>query len=282
MGKVRSDVLSLISEWTAVTVPPPVVIPPVVVPDPTPTPEVPPVVVTKKLRVATLNCFGYGGSTTETRMKAIAKVIESFNAPLVGLSECPPVLRDKIRPYLPGGTDRWKVWTGRDMPYATILFDSTKVKYGKPEDVKVIPFGTVKKHGAVVAEFTLDGLPVVFGAYHLQPNVVASQSAQRDQVRLVMAAAQALKGFAVIVGDGVNDDAWLTGWDDCRVKAKNAPERNVDTYNKGGITDRIHVLKAQDDGMTYTVDAYGLRKTSATDHKGVVAELTVSQKASTL
>lgn len=62
----------------------------------------------------------------------------------------------------------------------------------------MVEFGNADKHGAVVANFGYQGLTVSFGAYHLQPNTVASQSAQRGQVRAAATAAVKLGGFAVI------------------------------------------------------------------------------------
>ena len=89
-----------------------------------------------------------------------------------------------------------------------------------------------------------------------------------------MRAAEALDGFAVIAGDGVNNNAWLPGWTDCRTAAKTAPGRKAPTY-KAAITDRIHVLTTQP-GYTYRVVGYGTRKTTASDHRGVVVEISVT------
>ena len=240
-------------------------------PVPTPAPVPAPVVA---LRVATLNCQGYGRSATAARMKALAKVVVSFDAPLVALSECTESMRDKLRGYLPGGTNRWKVWSDESTPYAAILFDVSVVSYGSADDVKVVRFGTANAHGAVVARFEVEGIPVAFGAYHLQPNTIASLAAQTSQVRHAMRAAEALDGFAVIAGDGVNNNAWLPGWTDCRTAAKTAPGRKAPTY-KAAITDRIHVLTTQP-GYTYRVVGYGTRKTTASDHRGVVVEISVT------
>ena len=236
---------------------PPVIAEPTPEPVPTPTPE--PI----RLRVATLNCHGYGGNRKASRMEALAGVIESFNAPLVALSECPGDMRDKIRTYLPGGPSRWKVWSDKHTPYAAILFDSKAVSYGKLADVEVVEFGNADKHGAVVANFGYRGLKVSFGAYHLQPNTIASLAAQRDQVRKAMAKAVQLGGFAVLAGDGVNSNSWLPGWSEVRTGS-------TPTY-KSAITDRIHVLTKQPE--RWSVVGYGTRKTSASDHRGVWVEL---------
>ena len=244
---------------------PPVIAEPTPEPVPTPTPE--PI----RLRVATLNCHGYGGNRKASRMKALAGVIESFNAPLVALSECPEDMRDMISPNLPGGPDRWKVWSDKQTPYAAILFDSNAVSYGKLADVEVVEFGNADKHGAVVANFGYQGLTVSFGAYHLQPNTVASQAAQRTQVRKAMAKAVQLGGFAVLAGDGVNSNSWLPGWSEVRTGS-------TPTY-KSSVTDRIHVLTKQPE--RWSVVGYGTRKTSASDHRGVVAELLVQPVSTT-
>ena len=239
-------------------------------PEPTPSPEPVPTEPVR-LRVATLNCKGYGGSRTAARMKALAGVCESFNAPLVALSECPGDMCDKIRSYLPGGAERWKVWSDKRTPYAAILFDSKAVSYGKLADVEVVEFGNADKHGAVLANFGYRGLKVSFGAYHLQPNTIASLAAQRDQVRAAMAKAVKLGGFAVLAGDGVNSNSWLPGWSEVRTGS-------TPTY-KSAITDRIHVLTKQRE--RWSVVGYGTRKTSATDHRGVVAELLVQPVSTT-
>ena len=244
---------------------PPVIAEPTPEPVPTPTPK--PI----RLRVATLNCYGYGGNRKASRMEALAGVIDSFNAPLVALSECPEDMRDKIRAYLPGGPDRWKVWGDRHTPYAAILFDTKAVSYGKLADVEVVEFGNADKHGAVLANFGYRGLTVSFGAYHLQPNTIASLAAQRDQVRAAMAKAVKLGGFAVLAGDGVNSNSWLPGWSEVRVGS-------TPTY-KSSVTDRIHVLTKQPE--RWSVVGYGTRKTSASDHRGVVAELLVQPVSTT-
>ena len=246
--------------------------PPVIAePTPEPTPEPEPEPVTVRLRVATLNCQAYGGNRKASRMEALAGVIESFNAPLVALSECPADMRDKIRSYLPGGASRWKVWSDKQTPYAAILFDSKAVSYGKLADVEVVEFGNADKHGAVLANFGYRGLKVSFGAYHLQPNTVASLAAQRDQVRAAMAEAVKLGGFAVLAGDGVNSNSWLPGWSEMRTGS-------TPTY-KDAITDRIHVLTKQRE--RWSMVGYGTRKTSASDHRGVVAELLVQPVSTT-
>jgi len=133
-------------------------------------------------------------------------------------------------------------------------------------------FGTAGYHGAIAALFAIDGRKVAFCAYHLQPNSIASADAQIRQVQAAAEAARALTGAAlrVLAGDGVNADSWMPGWQSTRV-GKSA---DVPTYQGEAITDRIHV---QADGKTVIkVTGYGTRPTKASDHAGVVAQVTSS------
>jgi len=243
---------------------------------PTPKPDV--------LRFATLNCvdprFGAGSiqGAAQTRVLALAKVVASFDAPLIALTECPDDkrsevegkgMRTRLREALPGGAARWKVWVHGA---TAILFDSTVAKPVGAAGVLRSYFGTAGYHGAIAALFAIDGRKVAFCAYHLQPNSIASADAQIRQVQAAAEAARALTGAAlrVLAGDGVNADSWLPGWQSTRVgKSADAP-----TYKGEAITDQIHV---QADGKTVVkVTGYGTRPTKASDHAGVVAQVTSS------
>ena len=234
------------------------------------------------LRVATFNCLDprFGGSTTTARGEALAKVIADTGAQLVALTECPDDdrskrLRTRIRSALPGGEARWKVWTDLDMiPGVAILFDTKAVLTGPGKKVTRIPFGTAKYHGGILAEFTAGGVPIIFGAYHLQPNSLVSDAVQVKQVRQVADAAAKSGRVAIIAGDGVNSNDWLPGWTDAH-KARTA---DVPTY-KTARPDRIHVLTVQPDGYLVTVDAYAVRVTTASDHNAPYAELAIRRPA---
>ena len=247
---------------------------------PTPKPDV--------LRFATLNCvdprFGAGSiqGAAQTRVLALAKVVASFDAPLIALTECPDDkrsevegkgMRTRLREALPGGTARWKVWVHGA---TAILFDSTVAKPVGAAGVLRSYFGAAGYHGAIAALFAIDGRKVAFCAYHLQPNSIASADAQIRQVQAAAEAARALTGAAlrVMAGDGVNADSWMPGWQSTRV-GKSA---DVPTYKGEAITDRIHV---QADGKTVVkVTGYGTRPTKASDHAGAVAQVTSSVPSS--
>lgn len=259
-GKVGPDTLAWLRKPPVTPAPPEFEQPPIVEPpdapqdpddtqDPTPEePEQPVTAVPDPIRVAALNCQDprFGGSTTDTRVQGLAAAIEKTGAVLVALSECPDDARSKrmrtrLRKALPGGTGRWKVWTSEDAPGVAILFNSKVVTpVSTTEKVCRREYGKAGYHGSVSALFKVDGRLVAFGAYHLQPNSIASLSSQEDAVQATAKDVLSLKApVAVLAGDGVNSDTWLPGWTATRV----APDKDKATY-ADAKPDRIHIQGA--------------------------------------
>lgn len=238
-----------------------------------PTPEPAPV---GKLRVGLVTGIDprFGGSTSQATVDRYAAAVKSMSAPLVALAEIPDDARSKqmrtrLRRALPGGEDRWKVWTSGDAPGVAILFDGSQAKpVGGSADVERLAFGKAGYHGGVVALFDVTGAGrVAVGGYHLQPNSIASLDSQAASVQAVAKAALQLGApVTVLAGDGVNSDDWLPGWTVTRVgKSAKTP-----TY-KTAITDRIHIKSRVG---TVQVTGYGTRKTPS-DHKAVVIQVAI-------
>ncbi len=123
------------------------------------------------------------------------------------------------------------------------------------------------------------GQHVVFGSYHLTPNSRSTDAQQRSQMSQMIAAIRKFSdGPRILGGDGVNDNAWLPGWVDARLKAANSSSRDAKTYQGKAITDRIH-----SDGLT-PVDwrGYNVRPSSGSDHALVITAVNIPIQTSTL
>ncbi|MDQ7991205.1 MAG: peptidoglycan-binding protein [Propionicimonas sp.] len=235
-----------------------------------------PVPVATLARVGTFNCGAWGKtSMTAKQINALVAAIGRINASMLALTECPEWLRHHLR-----GTCRCKAGTHktvgnpkywrvaiRGAGYSqAILFDNRKWVYRSAVAVR---FGPTDYHGGLVGFFTqaTTKATLAFGAYHLPPNSVSSDSFQISALAKLIAK-MPTSGARVLAGDGADESGWAKGWSDSRVVAKESPSRTAATYGKA-IRDRIHVL-----GMT--VRKYSVVPSAgASDHQAVLAQITI-------
>jgi len=255
MGSVRADVLAKIAEWSEPT------------PDPTPTPAT-----VLALRVATFNTMdpALTGSKplTASRAAALGKTAVKAKADVYLLNECPEVIRDPLRAAMPGGASRWLV---RPRGAQAIMWDSDRLTETAETEVN---FKGISYQGGqiCVLKDKSTGQQVVFGSYHLTPNSRSTDAQQRSQMSQMIAAIRKFgQGPRILGGDGVNDNAWLPGWDDAREKAANSGTRDAKTYQGKAITDRIH-----SDSLT-PVDwrGYNVKPSSGSDHALVITAVNI-------
>lgn len=223
------------------------------------------------LRVATFNCQDakLTGSPrlSDARLSALVRSVVAAKADVYLINECPSSVRYAMRDGLPGGRGCWKVW---ERGSQAIIFDSVRLSYTTSYKVN---FPHVSYQGAVVAPLTdrATGCSLVFGSYHLLPNSKSSDATQKAEIRQVAAEMRRHSGVRILGGDGVNDNAWLPGWDDAREKAANSSTRDAKTYQGKAITDRIH-----SDHLT-PVDwrGYNVKPSSGSDHALVITAVNI-------
>ena len=225
-------------------------------------------------RVASFNCGAWGKtSMTGKQIDGLVGVLLTLSASIYCLTECPEWLRNHFRGLckcpadahrrLSGGASRWLV---RVRGSQVILRDSRKWASGPYDSDE---FGPTSYHGWLWETLTqpTTRATLTVGCYHLPPNVVASQTFQRDGLRAFLAKVPA--GAARLVGgDGADSSEWFTGWADARTAAKASANRDAPTY-KTTIRDRIHTR-----GITvrrYTVVSSG----GASDHNAVLTQITI-------
>lgn len=196
-----------------------------------------------KIRVAGLNCLDPNirqgdpvklHPLTEDRKKALIKVTRSAHGDFYGLTEAPSKTRYALRDGMPGGRARWKVW---ERGAQAIMFDADRWAYTSSQPVDLHGY-----HGGVIATFTerATGIKVTVGVYHLPPNTLVHQDAQRGMLAEFLTEMRKRPGARIIIGDGMDDSGWAAGWDDVRVKAAASSTRNTPTYKGKSITDRAH------------------------------------------
>ena len=258
MGSVRADVLAKIAEWSGQTEP---------TPTPTPTPAT-----VLALRVATFNTMdpALTGSKplTASRAAALGKTAAKAKADVYLLNECPEKIRDPLRAAMPGGAARWLV---RPRGAQAIMWDSSRLTETAETEVN---FKGISYQGGQICVLKDKGTgqKVVFGSYHLTPNSRSTDAQQRSQMSQMIAAIRKFgQGPRILGGDGVNDNAWLPGWDDAREKAANSSTRDAKTYQGKAITDRIH-----SDHLT-PVDwrGYNVKPSSGSDHALVITAVNI-------
>jgi len=232
-----------------------------------------------KVRVATLNCLdpevGQGDPVrsqpfTEDRSKALVAVVREAVADFYCLTECAEAVRGVLRAAMPGGDERWLVWTRGAQ---AIMFDSTRWAFAAA-DVDRLDWGY---HGAVVAVFTRRNSRerVTIGAFHLPPDDTVTPAEAKSFRAGLLAAMRKRPGTRVIGGD-LQGAAWAPGWTDARTAAEASTTRDAPTVEPGGITDRIMSDPRSDlDWRGYNVRDAGM----GSDHNLVIAALTVGRAA---
>ena len=232
-----------------------------------------------KVRVATLNCLDPDLSQgdpatsqplTEDRRKALAAVVRGAAADFYCLTECPEATRDVLRASMPGGAERWLVWTRGAQG---IMFDSKRWAFAAA-DVDRLDWGY---HGAVIATFTgrSSRKRVTIGAFHLPPDDAVTPAEGKSFRAGLLAAMRRRPGTRIIGGD-LQAAAWTPGWTDARTAADSSTTRDAPTVDPEGITDRIM------SDPTSAVDwrGYNVRDAGAgSDHNLVVASLTLGRAA---
>ena len=235
------------------------------------TPPPPTTSKTLALRVATFNCedAALTGSPrlSDARLAALVRSVVAAKADVYLVNECPSGVRYAMRDGLPGGRGRWKVW---ERGSQAIIFDSVRLSYTTSYKVN---FPHVSYQGAVVAPLTdrATGCNLVFGAYHLLPNSKSSDATQKAEIQQVAAEMRRHSGVRILGGDGVNDNAWLPGWDDAREKAANSSSRDAKTYQGKAITDRIH----SDHLTPLDWRGYNVKPSSGSDHALVITAVNI-------
>ena len=233
-------------------------------------------------RIATFNCAAFGKSAmTDRQIDAIVGVLMKMSASMYTLTECPEWLRDHIRGACNcasgahrtiGTADRWRVAIRGNEFSQAILFDSRKWSYTGAVGGE---FGPTSYHGYLTAGFeqTTTRAVVTIGGYHLPPNVVSSAAFQKSALADLLDMMPA-SGARLLGGDGADESGWVTGWEDARKIAVESPDRDAATY-KNSIRDRIH---SRGIGVRkYTV----IPSDGASDHAGVLAQITIQALAST-
>lgn len=227
---------------------------------------------TLSLRVATLNgqdaALTGSPRLTAARLAALVKAVVSAKADVYLLNECPERVRFAMRDGLPGGRGRWLVW---ERGSQAILWDGKRLAHSTSHKVN---FPRVSYQGGIVAPLVdrEAGRRLVFGSYHLTPNSRSSEAEQRKQMALMLAEMRRHPGVRIVGGDGVNDNAWLPGWDDARIKAASSSTRDKPTYAGKAITDRIHSDRQTPvDWRGYNVRSSGV----GSDHDLIVTAITI-------
>ncbi|MBK7823561.1 MAG: C40 family peptidase [Tessaracoccus sp.] len=189
------------------------------------------------LRVATFNCSDprFGDPLTPARERALAATVVAAKADVYLLTEAPSAIRYVLRDAMPGGRARWLVW---ERGTQAIMFDKHRFSYAAGDDP--ITFGPTDYHGGDIAELVdrATGRTMIFGAYHLPPNKVASLESQARYVDAFTAAMRKHDGVRIIGGDGMDKPSWADGWIDVRSAAAKSSTRNAATY-KTSVTDRV-------------------------------------------
>jgi len=236
-------------------------------PDPTPTPAT-----VLALRVATFNTMdpALTGSKplTASRAAALGKTAAKAKADVYLLNECPEAIRDVLRAAMPGGASRWLV---RPRGAQAIMWDSDRLT--ETAETAVDFKGISYQGGQIcVLKDKSTGQQVVFGSYHLTPNSRSTDAQQRSQMSQMIAAIRKYgQGPRILGGDGVNDNAWLPGWDDAREKAANSSTRDAKTYQGKAITDRIH----SDHLNPVDWRGYNVKPSSGSDHALVITAVNI-------
>jgi len=232
-----------------------------------------------KVRVATLNCLdpelsqgdpATSRPLTEDRRKGLVAVARGAAADFYCLTECPEATRDVIRGGMPGGAERWLVWTRGAQG---VMFDSKRWAFAAA-DVDRLDWGY---HGAVIATFTRRSgrERVTIGAFHLPPDDAVTPAKGQSFRAGLLAAMRKRPGTRIIGGD-LHAATWAPGWTDARTAAESSTTRDAPTLDPAGITDRIMSdPRSGVDWRGYTVRDAG----AGSDHNLVVAALTIGRAA---
>ncbi len=244
-----------------------------------PTPDPKPARVPTLARVATFNCGAWGRkSMTAKEIDCIVGVLFTLRASIYCLTECPEWLRDHIRGacHCPANDHKrfdGRRWLVRVRGSQAILRDSKKWRSGPYDSDK---FGPTDYHGWLweILTQTTTKAQLAVGAYHLPPNVVSSQTYQKNHLADFLR--RLASGFRMVGGDGADDTGWFPGWSDARTSAAASADRAAKTYKGRAITDRIHVRGG------VTVRRYTVVSSKGTsDHDAVLAQITIPTSTTT-